>query len=110
MFIIRCYARFPSRFQASAAPPITFPNVYGIDMPANKEFVAHDRTMTQIAYHLEVDGLYYQSLDDLIACCRHPDPGKQDPAVAAQFASEYDCSCFDGILFFLFFLDLGLIV
>lgn len=79
---------------ASAAPPIMYPNVYGIDMPANKEFVAHGRTMTQIAYHLEVDGLYYQNLDDLIECCRHP--VNQDPTVAAQFASEFDCACFDG--------------
>ena len=51
---------------ASAAPPVRYPNVYGIDMPSPKEFVAHDRNIDQIADELGVDWLIYQELDDLI--------------------------------------------
>jgi amidophosphoribosyltransferase len=47
---------------ASAAPPVRFPNVYGIDMPAIEEFVAHDRTVDEIAHEIGADWLIYQDL------------------------------------------------
>ena len=51
---------------ASAAPPVRYPNVYGIDMPAANELVAHDRSEDEIAEYIGADWLIYQDLDDLI--------------------------------------------
>lgn len=51
---------------ASAAPEIRFPNVYGIDMPAAEELVAHQRNVAEIQEYLGADKLFYQNLDDLI--------------------------------------------
>ena len=58
---------------ASAAPPVRFPNVYGIDMPAASELVAADRTAEQVADLIGADWLIYQDLEDLVAACRHED-------------------------------------
>ena len=52
-------------FFASAAPPIRYQNVYGIDMPATKELVAHDRTVKQVENFIGADTLIYQNLEDL---------------------------------------------
>ena len=52
-------------FFASASPPIRFQNVFGIDMPAIKELVAHNRTIRQIRNFIGADELIYQDLDDL---------------------------------------------
>tara|TARA_Y100001934_G_scaffold277982_1_gene378112 strand:- start:1630 stop:3084 length:1455 start_codon:yes stop_codon:yes gene_type:complete len=52
-------------FFASASPPIKFQNIYGIDMPATKELVAHKRTVTQIKRAIGADELIYQNLEDL---------------------------------------------
>jgi amidophosphoribosyltransferase len=71
---------------ASAAPPVRFPNVYGIDMPATSELVAADRTVDEVANLIGADWLVYQDLDDLVAACRHDD---------AQ-VTEFDTSCFSG--------------
>ena len=49
----------------SAAPPVRFPHVYGINMPNRDELIAHDRTISQIAEQLEIDNLVYQSVDSL---------------------------------------------
>ena len=71
---------------ASAAPPVRFPNVYGIDMPSRSELIAHDRTTAEIAEQLGADGLVYQTLDDLkdsILECRSDIKG-------------FDASVFDG--------------
>ena len=70
---------------ASAAPPVRYPNVYGIDMPSPEEFVAHDRNIDQIAEELGVDWLIYQELDDLI------DAVNEDNKI-----ESFDTSCFDG--------------
>jgi amidophosphoribosyltransferase len=70
---------------ASAAPPVRYPNVYGIDMPSPTEFVAHNRNVTQIAEELGVDWLIYQDIDDLV------DAVKEEGDV-----SGLDTSCFDG--------------
>ena len=57
---------------ASAAPPVRYPNVYGIDMPAAHELVAHGRTVDEVAEVIGADRLFYQDLDDLIrAVNRH---------------------------------------
>ena len=71
---------------ASAAPPVRFPNVYGIDMPATSELVAAGRTVDEVARLIGADWLIYQDLEDLVAACRHDD---------AQ-VTEFDTSCFSG--------------
>ena len=53
-------------YMASAAPPVKYPNVYGIDMPASHEFAADGRTETEISKLIGADRLFYQDLDDLI--------------------------------------------
>ena len=53
---------------ASAAPPVRYPNVYGIDMPAANELIAHGRTVEEICDLIGADWLVYQNLDDLYAC------------------------------------------
>ena len=55
-------------YLASAAPPVRYQNVYGIDMPDTREFVAHGNTIEEIAEYIGVDWLIYQDLPDLIAC------------------------------------------
>lgn len=50
---------------ASAAPPVRYPNVYGIDMPAAEELVAHGRSRRQVAEYIGADRLFYQNLKDL---------------------------------------------
>jgi len=52
-------------FFASASPPVRFQNVYGIDMPATKELIAHKRTVRQIKRKIGADELIYQELEDL---------------------------------------------
>ncbi len=71
---------------ASAAPPVRFPNVYGIDMPAANELVAAGRSEEEVAQLIGADWLAYQDLDDLVAACRH-DNAK---------ITEFDTSCFSG--------------
>src|SRR3954469_18043414 len=58
---------------ASAAPPVRFPNVYGIDMPNPSELGAAGRTDDEVAKLIGADWLVYQDLDDLVAACRHDD-------------------------------------
>jgi amidophosphoribosyltransferase len=72
---------------ASAAPPVRFPNVYGIDMPAVSELVANGRTVEQVATLIGADWLIYQDLDDLIAACKHEDARIE----------QFDTSCFSGV-------------
>jgi len=71
---------------ASAAPPVRFPNVYGIDMPAVNELVASGRTVEEVARLIGADWLVYQDLEDLIGACKHEDARIQ----------EFDTSCFSG--------------
>lgn len=72
---------------ASAAPPVRFPNVYGIDMPAATELVAHDRTEQEVCDWIGADGLIYQDLDDLIEAV-----GKKGKTAVQRF----DTSVFNG--------------
>jgi amidophosphoribosyltransferase len=71
---------------ASAAPPVRFPNVYGIDMPVVTELVAAGHSEDEVAKIIGADWLIYQDLDDLIVACRH------DHARITTF----DTSCFSG--------------
>jgi len=71
---------------ASAAPPVRYQNVYGIDMPAAEELVAHNRTEKEIADYIGADWLIYQDLEDLIDAVQ-----KGNRAI-----KEFDCSCFTG--------------
>ena len=71
---------------ASAAPPVRYPNVYGIDMPSVKELIGHNRDDKQIAKVIGADWLVYQDLDDLIDAVRYE---KGDVKV-------FDTSVFDG--------------
>jgi amidophosphoribosyltransferase len=71
---------------ASAAPPVRYPNVYGIDMPAAGELVAAGRTVEQVQRKIGADWLVYQDLDDLVAAVHHE---KAD-------IDGFDTSCFSG--------------
>jgi amidophosphoribosyltransferase len=72
---------------ASAAPPVRYPNVYGIDMPAANELIAHGRTVEEVGELIGADWLVYQDLTDLIECSRE---GNED-------IEHFECSVFDGI-------------
>jgi amidophosphoribosyltransferase len=71
---------------ASASPPVRYPNVYGIDMPAASELVAHARTESEVQKLIGADWLIYQDLDDLIRAVRY-DNGD---------ITNFDTSCFSG--------------
>ena len=71
---------------ASAAPPVRYPNVYGIDMPAANELVAFERDEDEIAEYIGADWLIYQDLDDLIDAVQKGN----------RSIKKFDCSCFDG--------------
>jgi amidophosphoribosyltransferase len=71
---------------ASAAPPVRYPNVYGIDMPAVSELIAYGRSVEKIEELIGADRLIYQDLHGLIRSVRH------DNSEIEQF----DTSCFSG--------------
>ncbi len=71
---------------ASAAPPVRYPNVYGIDMPAASELVAHGHTEEEVRDLIGCDWLVYQDLKDLIQAV-----SKGNPRI-----ERFDTSCFDG--------------
>jgi amidophosphoribosyltransferase len=71
---------------ASAAPPVRFPNVYGIDMPSRTELIATGRDAAQIAEAIGADAVFYQDLADLIEDVRACNPA----------IHEFDASCFNG--------------
>ena len=73
-------------YLASAAPPVRYPNIYGIDMPSSEELVAHGRSEKDIEQLLGCDWLIYQELSDLEAAVAGPKfPGRR-----------FDSSCFSG--------------
>ncbi|HEY2340407.1 MAG TPA: amidophosphoribosyltransferase, partial [Steroidobacteraceae bacterium] len=59
---------------ASAAPPVKYPNVYGIDMPSVKELIAHDKSPQEVADFIGADKLIYQDLSDLVDAVRRGNP------------------------------------
>jgi amidophosphoribosyltransferase len=72
---------------ASASPPVRYPYVYGIDMPAASELVANNKSVEEICAVIGADWLVYQDLSDLEAAVRESGPGPQ----------MFDTSCFSGI-------------
>jgi amidophosphoribosyltransferase len=73
-------------YMASAAPPVRFPNVYGIDMPTREELIAHDRTVEEIRRYIGADALIYQDVDAMKRVVKALNP-KLD---------GFEASCFDG--------------
>ena len=71
---------------ASAAPPVRYPNVYGIDMPAASELIANGRTIEEVQKFIGADWLVYQDLEELQKAVYHEDAG----------IDYFDTSCFSG--------------
>lgn len=71
---------------ASAAPPVRYPNVYGIDMPTGSELIAHRRSEAEVCELIGADWLIYQDLDALVESSREGNP----------VIDRFDCSVFDG--------------
>ncbi len=71
---------------ASAAPPVRYPNVYGIDMPDADELVGHNRTEDEIRVEIGADRLFFQGLEDLLDTAREGNPDIHD----------FEASCFHG--------------
>jgi amidophosphoribosyltransferase len=74
-------------YLASAAPPVRFPNVYGIDMPTPDELVAHERTVEQVRELIGCDALIYQDVEGM----------KRAIASINPRLDGFDASCFDGV-------------
>jgi amidophosphoribosyltransferase len=74
-------------YLASAAPPVRFPNVYGIDMPTPSELVAFNRTIEEVRELIGCDALIYQDVEGMKRAI-----GALNPAL-----DGFDASCFDGI-------------
>jgi len=74
-------------YMASAAPPVRYPNVYGIDMPTPQELVAHNRTVDEIREIIGCDALIYQDVEAMKKAI-----GSLNPAIHG-----FDASCFDGV-------------
>jgi amidophosphoribosyltransferase len=73
-------------YMASAAPPVRYPNVYGIDMPTPEELIAAGRTQDEIRDFIGADALIYQDVDAMKRVV-----GKLNPGIAS-----FEASCFDG--------------
>src|SRR5438067_1885759 len=74
-------------FFASAAPPVRFPNVYGIDMPTRAELIAAHRSEEEVGREIGADALIYQDLEELKDAVRRANPR----------LANFETSCFDGI-------------
>lgn len=74
-------------FFASAAPPVKFPNVYGIDMPAKSELIASGHSVEEVRQIIGADRLIFQDLDDLIEAVSD---------TKYSNVKQFDCSVFDG--------------
>jgi amidophosphoribosyltransferase len=71
---------------ATGAPPVRFPNVYGIDMPTRAELIAAHRSEDEVAVEIGADALVYQDLDALTDAVRRVNPK----------LGNFEASCFDG--------------
>ena len=71
---------------ASAAPPVKFPNVYGIDMPTRSELIAHGRTEEEVCREITADALVYQDIEALKRSIMDVNP----------MLKKFEASCFDG--------------
>ncbi|UMR30586.1 amidophosphoribosyltransferase [Massilia sp. MB5] len=72
---------------ASAAPPVIYPNVYGIDMPTRDELIAYGRTTEEVCKEITADYLVYQDIEAL----------KQSIADVNPALTKFEASCFDGV-------------
>ncbi len=72
---------------ASAAPPVIFPNVYGIDMPTREELIAYGRSVDEVCREITADALVYQDIDALKRSISDVNPALHN----------FEASCFDGI-------------
>ncbi len=82
-------------YLASAAPPVRYPNVYGIDMPTKDELVAHDRTIEEIRQVIGCDALIYQDVEGMkraVMKAMQATPDAKHPKL-----DGFDASCFDGV-------------
>lgn len=73
-------------YMASAAPPVRYQNVYGIDMPTQKELIANDRDVDEIARIIGADALVYQDIDAMQRSVSDLNPSLQ----------HFEASCFTG--------------
>jgi amidophosphoribosyltransferase len=73
-------------FLASAAPPVRYPNVYGIDMPTKEELIAHGRSVEEIREYIGADALIYQDVEAM----------KRVVAALGRGLDGFEASCFDG--------------
>ena len=71
---------------ASAAPPVKYPNAYGIDMPTAAELIAHGRSTEEVCEAIGADWLIYQDINDLVSAS-----SEGNPAIA-----QFDCAVFNG--------------
>jgi amidophosphoribosyltransferase len=71
---------------ASAAPPVKFPNVYGIDMPTRSELIAHGRTEEEVCREITADALVYQDIEAMKRSIMDVNP----------MLKKFEASCFDG--------------
>lgn len=74
-------------YMASAAPPVRYPNVYGIDMPTKEELIAHNRSMEEIRQFIGADALIYQDVDAM----------KRVVGALNKNLAGFEASCFDGV-------------
>ena len=72
---------------ASAAPPVKFPNVYGIDMPTRDELIAHGRSQEEVCREITADALVYQDIESL----------KRSISDVNPLLRNFEASCFDGV-------------
>ena len=82
---------------ASASPPVKYQNLYGIDMAATKELIAHDKTENEIADAIGADELIYQTLEDLISSVQEGNPEIKDFETSI-FTGKYPTEIDDGYL------------
>jgi amidophosphoribosyltransferase len=73
-------------YMASAAPPVRYPNVYGIDMPTKDELIAHNRSIEEIRQFIGADQLIYQDVDAM----------KRVVSALNPRIASFEASCFDG--------------
>ena len=74
-------------YMASAAPPVRYPNVYGIDMPTSEELIAHNRSIEEIRQFIGADALIYQDVNAMKRVV-----GALNPSIGG-----FEASCFDGV-------------
>ncbi len=78
-------------YLASAAPPVRFPNVYGIDMPTSSELVAHGRSVDEIRQIIGCDALIYQDVEGMKRAVQ------KASSASGPRLDGFDASCFDGV-------------